>query len=129
MRLALLVLWFVLLPFLSRLPRGLAWMLQYLPDDGRLVAGLLFFSGFNLIPAAVAITAAKLADGRKILLWLPFAVMSVLTFLAHGNYDLASDAQAAIWLVIAPVYIGFIGGVVTVLVYGGLRLMQWRRGR
>jgi hypothetical protein len=117
-RFVALALWFIALPYLARLPLGLEWALQYLPDEGKLLFGLAFFSAFNCIPALVAMVA--FANSKKAGAWvgaIPFLVMSVATILAHWNYDLASDAQAAIWLIVAPVAIALLGGVVFAVSY------------
>lgn len=107
---AALLLWFALLPFLARLPLGVDWAAQYLPDAGRVLWGLLFFAAFNSLPGVVLAIAVlgRLALPRAALL-LVFLLMSTLTIAAHYGYDLAADAQAAIWLVVAPVYIAVVG--------------------
>ena len=130
MKYVLIVVWFIALPYLSRLPRGLDWVLSYLPDEGKLLFGLLFFAAFACLPAIVMIGALKsLAPFNPRLALLPFLVMSIATILAHYDYDLSSDAQAAIWLVVAPVIVAFLGGATTVLVLAGAWFVQWRRGR
>ena len=100
-----------LIPFVCRLWRGPGWVAQYFPDADRLVPGVLFFAGFASLPAVPLIAAFLF---RR---WVPvtfrvsaFAATGLLVFW-HHNYDLASDAQAAIGLVFIPIYAAVITGV------------------
>jgi len=113
-------LWFVSLPYLSRLPYGLDWTLAYLPDDGKLLFGLAFFSAFNVLPAfvvRVGLTGSRTHSRASAA--VPFLVMSAATAWAHHDYDLASDAQAAIWLVVAPVFVSILGAISLALLFAG----------
>jgi hypothetical protein len=100
-------------------------MLAYLPDEGKMAFGLAFFSAFNCIPAFVTMAALKgLSPATPRLAFVPFLMMSTLTIWAHYSYDLASDAQAAIWLVIAPLFVAFSGGVSTVIILALTWILQ-----
>lgn len=101
-----------IVPYASRIWRGLDWVAQYLPGEGHLVDGLLFFGGFaSLVAIPLVVTFLH----RK---WIPITfVVSMIVATAllsywHHNYDLASDAQAAIGLVFIPIYVAMITGVV-----------------
>lgn len=88
------------LPLLARLPGGLAWLAQ-LTDSGW--QGLLFLSGCNAI-AWLAMLGISLLYRRPLSLLAP--CLPGFGFLAWGYFslDLAADAQAAIGLVILPIY-------------------------
>lgn len=105
-----------IVPYISRIWRGLDWVTQYLPDKGYLISGLLFFLGFASVPAIPLILAFLL---RK---WIPITfVVSTVTATAllvywHHDYDLASDAQAAIGLIFIPIYTATITAVIAGIV-------------
>lgn len=88
------------LPYLARLPGGADWLAQY-TDTG--VFGWLFFGAFNAIAwgALLALTA-RFKRPTSI---LPACLLGY-GFLAwaHSTVDLAADAQAAIALVIIPIF-------------------------
>jgi hypothetical protein len=86
---------------------------QYLPDEGHRLSGLFYFGGFTSLPAIPLIVVLLL---RK---WLPvtfavsiFVATSLLVFW-HHNYNIASDARAAIGLIFIPVYATLITAVVS----------------
>jgi hypothetical protein len=106
----LLIVYFILLPYISRIGGGPRWVAQYLPDEGMLVPGLIFFALFSSIPAVTLIgLAPKTGDGDRFPLILALVVMSLLTIAFNYDYDLASDAQAAIGLVIFPIVVASVG--------------------
>jgi hypothetical protein len=109
-----LVAYFVVLPYLSRIGGGLDWVAQYLAPPDKLVFGLLFFGAFSAIPGVVlaALSRGNLPASRPALV-AAFVAMSALTVFFHYDYDLASDAQAAIGLVVWPFYVTA-GGLVVV---------------
>ncbi|EED35054.1 conserved hypothetical protein [Luminiphilus syltensis NOR5-1B] len=112
MKKAAVLLWFLLLPYLSRLPGGIEWVKAYLPDEGMMLFGLVFFGAFNLLPVVVMSAASKVVPPRpRVVTVIPFVVMSVATVVAHFDYDLSSDAQAAIWLIVAPAFVAILGAV------------------
>jgi hypothetical protein len=98
-----------LLPYVSRLPKGFAWAKQYLPDEGHLIGGLLFFHFFYSIPAGLLIFAIYTNKKPAIPLISTFLTVTIATILFNYGYDLASDAQAAIGLVFMPVYVTMLG--------------------
>jgi hypothetical protein len=109
---ALLIVYFILLPFLSRIGGGPAWVAQYLPDEGMRVPGMMFFALFSAIPAIVLIRLAPTWRGaNRLPAILMLTVMTLLTVLFNYNYDLASDAQAAIGLVVFPLVVAGAGFV------------------
>ena len=100
-------------PYAFRMWQGVEWMAQYLPDEGHRLSELLFFVSFSSLPAIPLVVVFLL---RK---WLPvtfamsiFVATSLLIFW-HHNYDIASDAQAAIGLIFIPFYATLITAVVS----------------
>jgi len=93
-----------LVPYLCRLPRGVGWATQYLPEEGKLALGLLFFGAFASLPAIPLIVA--FGQRRRLPSTLPvcLATVTVLLIYWHHDYDLASDAQAALGLIFIPIY-------------------------
>lgn len=88
------------LPYLARLPRGAEWLRQY-TDVG--FGGWLFFGALNAI-AWGCLLALSFKYERPVSL-LPSCILG-FGFLAwaHSTLDLGADPQAAIALVIIPVY-------------------------
>ena len=117
-----LVAFFMVLPYLSRIGGGPEWVGQYVTPPDRLVFGLLFFGAFSAVPGVVlaALTAGNRSSSR-LPAFAAFVVMSALTVWFHRDYDLASDAQAAIGLVVWPFYVT-VGGLV---VYAGAVGVNW----
>lgn len=89
----------ILLPYLSRLPRGSVWLEQY--TDGGLGDWLLF-GAFNAI-AWGAILAVSLKYERPASLVSPCLLGFGYLAWAHGTLDLTTNANAPIALVIIPV--------------------------
>ena len=121
--------YFILLPYLSRIGGGLDWVAQYVPPPDKLVFGLLFFGAFSAIPGVVL---ASLSQGSRPAsrpnLVGAFIAMSALTVFFHHDYDLASDAQAAIGLIVWPFYVTA-GGLVVFAVVSGLTWLLARLRR
>jgi len=114
-----------LLPYLSRIAGGWAWVAQYWPDPGYELIGLLLFHSFYST-AAIPIILGIFRSRTSRLPWLlPLIVVTILTVLINHNYDLASDAQAAIGLIVFPLFTMMIGFPALGL---GL-LLQWREAR
>lgn len=94
----------LLIPFIARLPlvpvRGWEWFTDYLPGWG----GLLFFSAFNLIPAAGLFIAGKLSKRAPLAFWFALAAMIGFLLWAHGGMNLRSSSTAAIGLIFIPIY-------------------------
>jgi hypothetical protein len=94
--------WVNALPYLSRLPRGTDWVAQYLPDEGFIVFGLIFFHALYSTPAIPLIKSLRESE-RPGLYWaLALLAVTALTWLLNKDHDLAADAQAATGLVIFP---------------------------
>ena len=96
------LIWVNALPYLSRLPRGLDWAAQYLPDEGWLVFGLLFFHALYSAPAVPLIKSLRESEKPGLFWALALLAVTVLTWVFNKDYDLAADAQAATGLVIYP---------------------------
>ena len=91
----------IVLPFLARVPRGSEWLGQY-TDIG--FGGWLFFGALNAI-AWGCILALSFKYQRPVSLLAPCILGFGFLAWAHGTQvDLGADPQAAIALVIIPVY-------------------------
>ena len=98
------LIWVNALPYLSRLPRGLDWATQYLPDEGFLVPGLILIHAMFSLPA-VPLNWSLRKKGKPGVIWaLALGVVSVITWYTHKDWDLGADAQAATGLVIFPLF-------------------------
>jgi hypothetical protein len=104
------------MPFLCRIPRGGTWAAQYLPDEGHLISGMLFFGAFALVPAVLVFCVGLIS---KPPFYFPVVISTLvaLTMLAywHNDNDLAADAQAALSLIFIPIYasgLALIGGLI-----------------
>lgn len=106
-----LVVYVNLVPYACRIWRGLDWVAQYLPDEGHLVSGLLFFGGFASLVAIPLVVSFLLRRWIPITFVVSIIVATALLSFWHHNYDLASDAQAAIGLIFIPMYAANITGV------------------
>lgn len=112
----------IALPYVARLPGGIAWLQQYLESG---LMGFAFISGFNAV-AWLTILAASLIYQRPASLLGP--ALPGFAFLAwmHGTLNLGGDGQAGIALLFIPFYALLpiaIGGVV------GYFLDRWLRTR
>jgi hypothetical protein len=121
------------IPVLSRLPRGSDWVAQYLPDEGHFISGTLLIGAFAMIPAIIVFFTALISKSP---LFLPVVIstLTTITMLAycHHNNDLAADAQAAISLIIIPIYaacFAIVGGAVGFGLQSATQLLQKRTGR
>jgi hypothetical protein len=113
---AILLLYIILLPYACRLYRGMDWAAQYLPDEGHLVAGLLFFGGFASLPAIPLIAAFWLRKHVPVTFILSIVIATGFLAFWHHDYDLASDAQAAIGLIIIPLYASILTALVVAVI-------------
>lgn len=106
----------LILPLLSRLPRGMDWVAQYYPDKGYLLIAILFFGGCALIPALVVLVAFLVSRGPRFWPGL-FATVTAWVMLIywHHDNDLAADAQSALTLIFIPLYAAAIAAVAAVL--------------
>jgi hypothetical protein len=106
-----------LVPYACRLWRGLDWVAQYLPlpDEGPSLIKLLaiiFFVAFASLPAIPLIAGFLLRKWIPITFCLSIIVVTTLLGFWHHDYDLASDAQAAIGLIFIPIYATMLTSVV-----------------
>lgn len=89
----------LVVPLLSRAPRGSDWVAQYLP-------GAMFFGAFALIPGIVVFVAFLVS---KEPLYLPGVLATIIAYallvVLHYDNDLSADAQAAFTLMIFPVIV------------------------
>jgi len=94
-----------IVPYACRLWRGLDWVAQYLPDNkDHLILGLIFVGIFASLPAIPLIGVFLLRKWIPVTCVLSIICATTLLCLWHHNYDLASDAQAAIGLVFIPIF-------------------------
>jgi hypothetical protein len=113
----------LLLPFLSRLPKGFAWMAEYFPYDSE---GALFILIFMAVPAVVVFLAFLCSRGPRFLPGLlATAAVWVSLILFHFNNDVSSTSSAPISMVIIPVYAAVLGTAAGLI---GL-LIQFIHGR
>ena len=96
------LLWVNVLPYLSRLPRGMDWVAQYLPDEGFTIVGLVFFHTLYSTPAIPLIKSLRSSERLGLFWALAFLAVTALTWLFNKDHDLAADAQAATGLVVFP---------------------------
>jgi len=87
-----------LVPYVSRIWRGVEWVAQYLPDEDHRLSGLLFFGGFASLPAISLMVAFLLRKRIPVTLSVSIIVATAMLAYWHYDYDLRSDAQAAIGL-------------------------------
>jgi hypothetical protein len=90
----------ILPPYAARLPRGTAWLWQYI--DGGL-SGFLFISGFNAIAWGAIVALCRLYK-RPACIVIPALFGFGFLAWAHSSLDLVADAQAAVALVFIPIY-------------------------
>lgn len=98
----LLLVWVLVLPYLSRLYRGLDWVRQYVPDDA---VGLVALALLNAIPAAALLLPWFLRERFPVTWYVTFTSVTLVICFVHHDYDLSSDAQAGIALLIFPFFI------------------------
>ena len=101
-----------LIPFVCRVWRGIEWVIQYLPDEGHRISGLIFFGSFASLPAIPLVSAFLLRKRIPVTFVVSIIVATALLFFWHHDYDLTSDAQAAIGLIFIPMYAAAITAIV-----------------
>jgi hypothetical protein len=121
-----LVVYVNIVPYACRIWRGLDWVAQYLPDQGKLVSGLLLFGGFASLAAIPLVVSFLLRKWIPITFVVSIIVATALLSFWHHDYDLASDAQAAIGLAFIPIFAAIITGVVAAIA-GVLEFLIRRR--
>ena len=111
-----------LLPYACRIWRGWDWVAQYLS------AAPLFFAVFASLPAIPLIVLLLFRKVIPVTFVVSIIVTTTLLVYWHHAYDLASDAQAGIGLLVMPICAAVIAGVVGVL-GGGLECFIRRQGK
>ena len=96
----LLILYVNVLPYAARLVHGVDWFLAYLPDG---IFGFLFFAFVNTIAAAPLVLVWWMRARLRVTWIVALVTATVLLCFLHHDYDLASDAQAAIALLFFPI--------------------------
>lgn len=96
----LVVVFGILVPYLARLPGGSAWLAQY--TDGGFLSWLLI-GVLNAI-ARGCLVALSFNYERPVALLVPCTFGFGFLAWAHSTVDLSADAQAAVALVIIPIY-------------------------
>ena len=106
----------LVLPLLSRLPKGMDWVAQYYPDKGYVLIAILFFGGCALVPALVVLVAFLFSRGPRYWpgLFASLVAWAMLIYWHHDN-DLAADAQSALTLIFIPLYAAAIAAVAALL--------------
>ncbi len=103
-RIVLVTVFFLLLPYLARVPAALAgdarWLRQYVDVSWQ---GWLLFQFFAAIPLVPALLSMRLFQ-RHALWLLPVLPGAAYVGWWHARLDLASDAQAAIGLFAIPLF-------------------------
>jgi len=122
-----------LVPYASRLWRGLDWVAQYLPFSDKApslitLIGIIFLVAFASLPAIPLIVAFLLRKWIPITFFLSIIVATTLLGFWHHNYDLASDAQAAIGLIFIPIYTTILTSVVAGII-GTIEFFIRRNGK
>ena len=116
-----------LVPYVCRMWRGVEWVAQYLPDEGHRISGLVFFGCFASLPAIPLACAWLLRKRIPVTPVVSIILATALLVFWHHDYDLRSDAQAAVGLVVIPMYVAIITGVVAG--FSGLIEFLIRRSR
>lgn len=117
-------------PFIARLPaipfRGWEWFADYLSGG---LSGFLFFSVFNLIPAATLFAVGKASKRAPLTFFFALAGLAAFLLWAHGTVNLRSSSTAAIALIFIPLY--GIGAVIAAWALGWLAhtVIRNERGR
>lgn len=102
---AALIVYVNLVPYVCRMPRGVRWVKQYVPDEGHLVEGLLFIGAWASLPAIPLIVALVLRKRLPATYAICVTAATALLVYWHHDYDMAADAQAAIGLIFIPIYV------------------------
>ena len=97
---AVVLAWFNLLPYLSRLPRGLEWVTKILPDGSgfSFLLGLVFFQAVYSMPAYPLIKASCKSGRATLPRLLILGIVSVFIWYGIKDVDLCCDPNAAVAL-------------------------------
>lgn len=105
-------------------------MSEYLPDEGFLLFGLVFFHACYSLPAIPLVISIQKTKKLDIPWILAFVAVTGLTWLFHKDYDLSADAQAATGLFVIPL---FTMGLAYLIMTAGRKLprlpLELRRAR
>jgi hypothetical protein len=106
-----------IVPYACRLWRGLDWVAQYFPcsnNDPILMTLLwiIFFIAFASLPAIPLVVVFLLRKRIPVTFVLSIIFATTLLGYWHHDYDLASDAQAAIGLLFIPILATILTSVV-----------------
>lgn len=104
-------------------------MEQYLPDAGVISLGFFFFHTFYSIPAVILIISVYSSKKYAIPFLFTFLVLTIVTVYLNHDYDLASDAQAAIGLLFIPMIEAFFAAIALGLGYGIQHLVLTKKGK
>jgi hypothetical protein len=102
---------------------------QYIPDAGVISLGFFFFHTFYSIPAVILIIAVYASKKYAIPFLFTFLVLTIVTVYLNHDYDLASDAQAAIGLLFMPMIEAFFAAIALGLSYGFQHLMVTKKSK
>lgn len=102
-----------LVPYACRMGRDVEWVAQYLPDEGHRLSGLFYFGSFAPLPAIPLVVVLLFRTRLPVTFAVSILVATTLLVFWHHNYDIASDAQAAIGLIFIPMYATLITAVVS----------------
>lgn len=108
----LIILYTIFIPYLSRIWKGFAWVKQYFPEHKHSFLGFLFFSAAASVAAVPVIAAFLLRRYIPISFIISFILTTVILVYWHHDYDLSSDAQAALGLLVIPFISAFITGII-----------------
>ena len=101
----------MLIPYLARTPKGLAWLRAYL-DVG--LGGNLIILGGSAIVCLALLTLTWVYRNPRSLIFPCLITFSFLAW-AHFSFDLSVDAQAGLAFIFFPIYatvLALAGGIV-----------------
>ena len=81
-----------------------------------MISGILFFGVFASLAAVPSIAAFLHFRARRVTFFISIIVATALLSFFHHDYDLSSDAQAAIGLIFIPWIVMIATGVITFIV-------------
>ena len=110
---AIIVAYTNLVPYVCRMWRGAEWAAQYLSDEGHRLSGMLFFGAFATRHSIPLVAAFLLRMWIPVTFFVSIIVATALLVFWHHDYDLASDAQAAIGIVLMTLYVTLITGIIS----------------
>jgi hypothetical protein len=124
---AIIIVYTNVVPYVCRLWRGAEWASQYLPDEGHRLSGMFFFGTFATLPSIPLVVAFLARKWIPLTASLSFIVATFFLVLWHHDYDLASDAQSAIGLLVIPLYVTLITFIISGFIAGMELLIRRKR--